>query len=76
MDIIKAICKCRDMDEGNIVLAIKPGRFAFIEKWGFFTWLNVSILVSATRSVWIAAIIGWHFGDIFNPKYHCNQCDA
>lgn len=76
MDTIKAVCECKNMDEGNTVLAVKQGRFAFINQWGFFTWLMVCIMVLATGYLWIGAIIGWHFGDIFNPKYHCNQCEV
>ena len=76
MDTIKAVCKCRNMDEANTVLAVKQGRFDFIEKWEGFTWLMVIVLVLATGAFWIGGIIGAHFSDIFNPKYHCNQCDS
>ncbi len=76
MDAIKAVCECKDMAEANAVLAIKRGRFAFIEEWGFFIWIMVVIGVMTTGGLWIGGIIGHHYDDLFHPKYHCNQCDA
>ena len=76
MDAIKAVCTCKDMAEANTVLAVKRGSFAFIDNWNSFTWIMVGIFVLATGTFWLVAIAGWHFNDLFNPKYHCNQCDA
>jgi len=64
------------MSEQNTVLAVRRGRFGFIEKWGFLTWLIAVVLMIATGGIWLFVIIGWHYDDILLPKYYCNQCDA
>jgi hypothetical protein len=73
---MKAVCACKNMAETATVIAVKRGRFAFIDKWGFFTWIMFAILSLATGGVWILIVVGWHLGKILNPKYHCNQCDS
>jgi hypothetical protein len=76
MDAIRAVCACRDMSEADLILAVKRGRFQFIEKWGILTWMIVLLLSFATGGIWLGVVLGWHYGDILNPKYHCNHCDA
>jgi|TARA_B100001971_G_C17713877_1_gene297819 uncharacterized membrane protein len=49
-------------------------RFAWVEEWGCLIWLMVIVAVLLTAGAWAACIIGWHFGDILNPKYVCQHC--
>ena len=76
MDMIKAICACKNMSEDNFVLAVKRERFAFLDEWGFWIWAMVVILALLTGGFWLLFIVGYHFEDIFRRKYHCNQCDG
>ena len=76
MKMIKAVCKCKGNSETDTVLAIDQGRFDFIQQWGLFTWLGVAILALLTGGFWLAVILICHVGEILNPKYRCNQCNA
>lgn len=74
--MLKAVCECKGSSETDTVLAIGQGRFDFIQKWGLLTWLGVAILALLTGGLWFAVILVWHVGELLNPKYHCNQCNA
>lgn len=76
MDAIRAVCECKNMAESDTVLAVKKGRFSFVDSWGTFTWFMVFIMILITGAIWCVFIVGWHFKEILNPKYHCNSCDA
>ncbi len=76
MKMIKAVCKCKGNSETETVLAIGQGRFDFIQQWGLLTWLGVVILALLTGGFWLAVILILHVGEILNPKYRCNQCNA
>src|SRR5690554_4394135 len=76
MQIISAVCQCRDFSEDNKVVAIKQNRFAFVEEWGVFIWIAALLMVFITGGFWIFLILGWHLGDVLNPIYTCNQCNA
>ena len=75
MSIQNAVCDCKDLSEKDLVLAIKQERFVWIEKWGCLTWLLAIIMCLLTGLIWIGMIIGWHLGDIINPKYVCQLCN-
>jgi hypothetical protein len=74
MSMVKAVCKCKDMSEDDLAVAIKEERFAFIQKWGFWTWVFVIMLTLLTGGIWLLFIAIYYFKDILNPKYICNQC--
>ena len=76
MKMIKAVCTCKGNSETDTVLAIDQGRFDFIQQWGLSTWLGVAILALLTGGFWLAVILIWHVGEILNPTYRCNQCNA
>jgi hypothetical protein len=76
MDMVKAICECKDMSESDLVVAVKRERFHFVEEWGILTWIMVVILTLLTGGFWLLFIAGYHFEDILNPKYYCSQCGA
>ncbi|PFG11432.1 MULTISPECIES: STM3941 family protein [unclassified Marinobacter] len=74
MEIITAVCGCKELTEQNLVIAVKRERLGFLEEWGSFTWLGVIASLIVTGGTWIFFILGFHAGDILNPKYMCNQC--
>ena len=76
MDTHNAICECKGMSEHDTVIALRRGRFHFIEDWGLLTWIGVTVMFIATGSLWLGAILGWHISDILNPKFFCNQCNS
>ena len=76
MNIIKAVCECKNMSEDNPVVAVQSERFSFIDKWGLLLWILVFILTLLTGGFWLLFIVGYHFDDIFRPKFYCNQCNA
>lgn len=74
MNIIKAICECKNMSETDLVIAVKDEPFSFIGKWSLWIWIGASILTLLTGGLWLGIILGVHLMDIVNPKYRCNQC--
>ncbi len=76
MDMVKAVCECKNMSETDLVVAVQQERFGFIDKWGFLIWVAVFVLTLLTGGFWLVFIIGYHFDDIVKPKYYCNQCNA
>ena len=75
MNVVKAVCKCNSMSETDLVVAVKSERFGFIDQWGFWVWAGVLILTLLTSGLWLCGIVGYHFNDLFRPKYYCNQCN-
>ena len=76
MNMVKAVCTCKNMFEKDLVVAVRNERFTFLDKWRFWTWIMVVVLTFLTGGFWLLFIVGYHFEDIFKPKYHCNQCDV
>ncbi len=76
MNMVKAVCECKNMSEDDLVVAVRRERFSFIDDWGVLIWIMVAILTLLTGGFWLLFIAGYHFGDILKPKYHCNLCDA
>ena len=76
MNMVKAVCECKNMSEDDLVVAVSRERFYFIEEWGVLIWVMVFILTLLTGGFWLLFIVGYHYGDILKPKYHCNLCDA
>ena len=76
MNMVKAVCECKNMSEDDLVVAVQRERFGFIDEWTLWIWIMVAILTLLTGGFWLLFIAGYHFGDILKPKYHCNQCDA
>ena len=74
--MVKAVCECKNMSEDDLIIAVQRERFAFIDEWTLWIWLAVAVLTLLTGGFWLVFIGGWHFDDIFRPKYYCNQCDA
>lgn len=74
--MIKAVCKCKNMSEDDLVVAVRRERFYFIEEWGVLIWIMVALLTFLTGGFWLLFIVGYHYEDIFKPKYYCNQCGA
>jgi len=74
--MIKAVCTCKDMSEDDLVVAVRDERFAFLDKWKLGIWVMVVVLTFLTGGFWMLFIVGYHFEDIFKPKYHCSQCDV
>ena len=75
MDMVKSVCACKNMSEDDLVVAVKRERFAFLDEWGFWIWMMMVIFTLLTGGFWLLFIVGYHFEDIFRPKYHCSQCD-
>ncbi|RLA66636.1 MAG: hypothetical protein DRQ78_03895 [Epsilonproteobacteria bacterium] len=75
MNMIQAICECKNMSEADFVIAVKDEPFSFIDKWGFWTWFVVFVLTLITSGIWLAVIFGAHLIEILNPKYRCSQCN-
>ena len=76
MNMVKAVCECKNMSEDDLVIAVQRERFAFIDNWTLWIWFAVVVLTLLTGGFWLVFIVGYHFDDIFRPKYYCNQCDA
>ena len=76
MNMVKAVCECKNMSEDDLVIAVQRERFAFIDEWTLWIWLAVAVLTLLTGGFWLVFIVGYHFDDIFRPKYYCNQCDT
>jgi hypothetical protein len=76
MDTIKAVCKCKDFSEDDLVIAVKRSSFQFIKEWGFFTELMVVILTIATGGAWLFFVLGYKSNEIIGTKYSCQYCDA
>ncbi len=76
MNMVKAVCECKDMSETDLIVAVQNERFGFIDIWGFWTWASVFILTLLTGGFWLFFVAGYHFNDIVRPKYYCNQCNA
>ncbi len=76
MNMVKAVCECKNMSEDDLVIAVQRERFAFIDGWSGWIWVAVVVLALLTGGFWLLGIIGFHFDDIFRPKFHCNQCDT
>ena len=74
MNMIQAVCECKNMSETDLVIALKDEPFSFIGKWSLWTWIAVFILTLLTGGFWLAVIFGVHLKDIVKPKYRCNQC--
>ena len=64
------------MSEDDLVIAVQRERFAFIDEWTMWIWVAVLVLTLLTGGFWLVFIVGYHFDDIFRPKYYCNQCDT
>lgn len=75
MNMIKAVCSCKNMSEDDLVVAVQEDRFAFLDTWGFWIWAAVIILTLMTGGFWLLVIAGYHFDKIVRPKYRCSQCD-
>ncbi len=75
MNMVKAVCECKDFSEDDLVVAIQRRRFAFLDTWGFWIWLGVFILILMTGGFWIVVVLVYHFDEIIRPKYYCSQCD-
>ena len=74
MSTQNAVCDCKDRSEKDLVLAIRQGRFAWLEGWGCLTCFLVFIMIVLTAGIWVFFILGWHIRDIVNPKYACQFC--
>jgi hypothetical protein len=74
MSAMKAVCQCQGMKEDSPVIALRAGRFSWIEKWGCLTTILCVILGFATGGGWFLLVLGWHIGDIFSPDLICNKC--
>ncbi len=44
MNMIQAVCECKNMSETDLVIAVKDEPFSFIGRWGIWTWLAVLYL--------------------------------
>ena len=76
MDAIRAVCKCKDYSENELVLAVKRTSFQFITEWGFFTILFVITLTILTGGLWLAVILGWKLDEIIGNNYSCQFCNT
>ena len=76
MNMVKAVCECKNMSEDDLVVAVQRERFGFISEWTLWIWIVVTILSLLTGGFWLLFIVGYHYADILKPKYHCNQCNA
>ena len=76
MNMVKAVCTCKNMSEDDLVVAVKAERFAFVDRWKSWTWVLVIVFTFLTGGFWLLFIVGCHFEDVFRPKYHCSQCDV
>lgn len=76
MDMVKAVCNCKNISENDLVVAVKRERFYFLEEWSSLIWIMVVILALLTGGFWLLFIAAYHYKDILEPKYYCNQCDA
>jgi len=74
--MVKALCKCKNMSEDDLIVAVRRERFYFIEDWGILIWIMVVILTLFTGGFWLLFVAGYHYKDILKPEYYCNQCGA
>ena len=74
MEVVNAVCACKNMNERNLVLAISDGSFDFAKRWGLLTWLAFLVLSFVTGGIWLIAVGLWHVNDIAWPKYRCQFC--
>lgn len=72
MGTVKAICECKQLSEGNPVIAIRQKP---LESWGFFTWIFTIILLIITAGGYLPFVIGWVLGGyLLSPTYRCQYC--
>jgi len=76
MNMVKAVCECKNMSEDDLVIAVQRERFAFVDQWTPWIWIAAIGLTLLTGGFWLLVIAGYHFDDILRPKYYCNHCDA
>ncbi len=75
MNMVKAVCECKNMSEDDLVVAVQKERFAFLDTWSFWIWVGVVVLTLLTGGFWLLVAMGYHLGEIVSPKYYCSQCD-
>ncbi len=75
MNIIKAVCECKNMYEDDLIVAVQQDRFKFLDEWSIMIWIGVVIMTLLTGGFWLIGIVGYHFNDIFRPQYYCSQCE-
>ena len=75
MNIVKAVCSCKNSLEDDLVVAVQRERFLFLDAWSLWIWIGAVLLTLMTGGFWLLAIVGYHFDDIFRPKFYCSQCD-
>ena len=72
--ILRAVCKCKEHSEGDLVIAIKNGP---AENWGCFAWVFSVLIVLLTLGA-AAPLVGAYmlFEYLFSPSYRCQYCSA
>ena len=73
--MVKAVCECKNDSEDDLVVAVQKNRFSFINDWSIWVWIGVVLMAMLTGGFWLLVIVGYHFSDIFDPKYYCSQCE-
>ena len=48
MNMVKAVCACKNISENDLVVAVRRERFSFLDEWGFWIWVIVFILTLLT----------------------------
>ncbi len=65
----KAICKCKNWDEDDLVLAMpkqyEDGAFSEAMDWSGWTWFWLIVMLLATKGGWIAIVVGWVVGKTY-----------
>jgi len=44
LNIIKAVCECKNTSEDDLIVAVRCERFYFLETWDIWIWTGVVIL--------------------------------
>ena len=48
MNMVKAVCECKNMSEDDLVIAVQRERFAFVDQWTLWIWIAVFVVTLLT----------------------------
>ena len=74
MDVVKAVCKCRNFSEDDLVIGVRQ---APLETWGCGTWMGAMLLLILSGGTLLPFMIGYIIArNYFHPDYRCQFCNA
>ncbi len=73
MDIIKAVCQCKDFSEEELVVGIRE---KLLENWSGWNWFFAILLVIISAGAILPFMLGWIVGGYYAfPVYRCQFCN-